>query len=60
VYSTPCVPAISASTGPALAPCTTLTGMRTAASDAAGTSSQPDAFSPRFAVAEPTVRVSCP
>src|SRR6185503_1879112 len=59
VYSYPFVPAMSASTGPALAPCTTLTGRRVPASPPAGTSIQPDCFSPRRAVTPPTVSVSC-
>ena len=40
-YSVPCAPARSASTGPALAPCATATGIDIAASLPAGTSMAP-------------------
>src|SRR4029450_10351245 len=46
---------MSASTGPALAPCTTLTGRRGPAALPAGTSIQPDCFSPRRAGQPPPV-----
>ncbi len=57
-YSVPCSPATIASTGPAFAPWTTTTGMRSAASTPAGTSIAPAAFWPRAAVAVPTVNVA--
>ena len=57
VYSVPCAPATSASTGPGFAPFTTATGMLRAASTPAGTSMEPVAFCPRVAVAVPTVKL---
>jgi hypothetical protein len=44
VYSVPCEPATSASTGPGFAPWTTATGILKAASTPAGTSIVPVAF----------------
>ena len=60
VYSVPCAPARSASTGPGFAPWKTATGMLRAASLPAGTSIVPVAFWPRAAVALPTVKVAGP
>ncbi len=57
-YSVPCAPARSASTGPALAPCATATGIDIAASLPAGTSMAPVAVCPRAAFAVPTVNTA--
>ncbi len=54
-YSVPCAPATSARTGPGFAPCTTATGIDSAASAPAGTSMLPVAVCPRAALAVPTV-----
>src|SRR5262245_37273175 len=53
-YSVPCEPATTASTGPGLAPWTTVTGMLVAAPAPAGTSRKPWTFWPRSARAVPT------
>ncbi len=57
-YSVPCAPETMASTGPGLAPCTTATGIDSAASLPAGTSIAPNAVCPRDALAVPTVNVA--
>src|SRR5438067_8502289 len=57
VYSVPCAPATSASTGPGFAPWKTATGMLRPASTPGGTSMVPVALCPRAAVAVPTVKV---
>ena len=59
-YSVPCAPETIARTGPGLAPCTTETGILSAASVPAGTSIAPNAFCPRAAVAVPTVNDAAP
>src|SRR5580765_6402322 len=59
VYSVPCAPETSASTGPGLAPRTTTTGIDVAASAPAGTSRVPVAYWPGPAVAVPTVKLFC-
>src|SRR6185369_10150236 len=56
-YSVPCAPETMASTGPGRAPCTTATGIDSAASLPAGTSIAPKAVCPRLAFAVPTVNV---
>ena len=58
-YSVPCAPASSASTGPGLAPLTTITGIDSAASLPAATSMAPTAICPGAAVAVPTVNGAC-
>src|ERR1043166_1176650 len=61
VYSVPCAPATSASTGPFRAPWITATGMLKAASLPAGTSIVPVAFWPGATVAVPTEKLAfCP
>ena len=55
-YSVPCAPASSASTGPGLAPLTTMTGIDSAASLPAGTSMPPAAVCPGAALAVPTMK----
>ena len=58
-YSVPCAPASSASTGPGLAPLTTITGIDSAASLPAGTSMAPAAVWPGAALAVPTTNGAC-
>ena len=58
-YSVPCAPASRASTGPGLAPLTTITGIDSAASLPAATSMAPTAICPGAAVAVPTVNGAC-
>ena len=58
-YSVPWAPANRASTGPGLPPCTTATGIDSAASLPAGTSITPVAVWRRAALAVPTVKTPC-
>src|SRR5262249_54792222 len=58
-YSVPCAPDTTASTGPGRLPCTTTTPIEYPESTPAGTTMAPYAFSPRRAVAVPTVIVAC-